>query len=190
MKRYVSQIHDFWFNLSEKFRFVIVGGINSLISLVMFICILHLLIIFYKNDMTNMYDWIKSLSPFSIFMTFRTFVRQISLALAWFLSSFISFSTQRLMVFRARGNMNIFKQYLRCLSTWFIGYLVNAFVLEIFATGFEKVNLLPPVIETDIAQAFALVLSAIVTYVLLKYFAFKKKKLGNASIDEDFIEII
>ena len=42
---------------------------------------------------------------------------------------------------------------------------------------FVKVAIfIPPIIESDIAQAFALVISGIVTYCLFKYFAFKKKK--------------
>ena len=94
------------------------------------------------------------------------------------------------MVFRARGNSNIFKQYFKCLSTWFIGYLVNVFVLEMLASYFEKVNFLPPVIETDIAQAFALVLSAVVTYVLFKYFAFKKKKTARSVLSDEYIDML
>lgn len=176
MKKFLSQIHDYWFRIPEKLRFILIGGFNSFVSLIMFICILHFIVAFYKDFTFGIFNSIVNAFPTFKLVEFHTFLRQISLALAWFLSSFISFSTQRLMVFRARGNSNIFKQYFKCLSTWFVGYLVNAFVLEIFASAFEKINLLPPVLETDIAQAFALVLSAVVTYVLFKYFAFKKKK--------------
>lgn len=190
MKKYLSQIHDLWFNLPEKLRFVFVGGFNSFVSLVMFICILHFIVLFYKIPLLYIHEWLTSSFIVFKFLNFHTFLRQISLALAWFLSSFISFSTQRLMVFRARGNSNIFKQYFKCLSTWFIGYLVNAFVLEIFASYFEKVNFLPPVIETDIAQAFALVLSAVVTYILFKYFAFKKKKTARSVLSDEYVDML
>ena len=177
MKKFLSQIHNYWFSIPEKLRFILVGGFNSFVSLVMFICILHFIVLFYKYLALNIYNWAQGLLPAFKYINFHAFLRQVSLALAWFFSSFVSFSTQRLMVFRARGNSNIFKQYFKCLSTWFVGYLVNAFVLEIFASAFEKTDLLPAVIETDIAQAFALVLSAVVTYVLFKYFAFKMKKV-------------
>lgn len=190
MKKYLSQIHDLWFNLPEKLRFVFVGGFNSFVSLVMFVCILHFIVIFYREPLLDTYNWLISSFIVFKFLNFHTFLRQISLALAWFLSSFISFSTQRLMVFRARGNSNIFKQYFKCLSTWFIGYLVNVFVLEMLASYFEKVNFLLPVIETDIAQAFALVLSAVVTYVLFKYFAFKKKKTARSVLSDEYIDML
>lgn len=189
-KKFTEQIHDFWFNIPEKLRFIFVGGFNSLVSFIMFVCILHFFAQFCLDDTLKLYNWAKSTFPVLKFVSLHQFVRQLSLALAWFLSSFVSFSTQRLMVFRARGYSNIFKQYVRCLSTWFIGYVVNAIVLEIFATCFEKTNLLPPVIETDIAQAFALVLSAITTYFLFKYFAFTKKKSGVTDEEDEFIEII
>ena len=177
MKKIYTNIHDFWFQIPEKIRFVFIGGFNSLVSFVMFVFLIHLFAQFFVDDTTRLYNYVRIHHiPVLEHISFIQFIRQFSLALAWLLSSFVSFTTQRLLVFRARGQASVVKQYIKCLYTWFIGYLINAITLEIFAQLFEKIDLFPPVIETDIAQAFALVFSAVSTYILFKYFAFKKKK--------------
>ena len=170
------RIHDVWFNIPEKVRFVLVGGFNSFISFVFFVFLLHLFAQFFRDDTLRIYNWCRENFDIFRYIGLRLFVRQLTLALAWFLSSFLSFTTQRLLVFRAKNNSKAYKQYFKCLSTWFVGYLVNAVILEVLATFFEKIDFIPPLIESDIAQAFALVISGIVTYCLFKYFAFKKKK--------------
>lgn len=172
----MEKVKNFWFNIHEKIRFIIVGGFNSLVSFLMFVFLVHFFADFFVDDTTRLYNYLREHFAMLKYITFIQFIRQFSLALAWFLSSFVSFTMQRLLVFRARGHANVVKQYVKCLSTWIVGYLVNAVVLEIFVTIFSKTNLLPPVIEIDIAQFFALGLSAIVTFILFKYFAFKKKK--------------
>ncbi len=182
MKNIYTKIHDFWFQIPEKIRFVFIGGFNSLVSFVMFVFLIHFFAQFFVDDTTRLYNYIRIHHiPVLEHISFIQFIRQFSLALAWLLSSFVSFTTQRLLVFRAKGQASILKQYIKCLYTWFIGYLINAITLEIFAYIFEKIDLFPTVIETDIAQAFALVFSAISTYVLFKYFAFKKKKQHNSN---------
>ena len=174
-KVFLKKIHDVWFHIHEKLRFIIIGGFNSLVSFLIFVFLIHFFAQFFIDDTTRLYECMKTHIKLLEYITFLQFIRQFSLAIAWFSSSFISFTTQRLLVFRARGHSHIIKQYFKCLSTWFIGYLVNAITLEVFAELFRRTDLFSPVIETDISQAFALVFSAIVTYVLFKYFAFKKK---------------
>ncbi len=175
LKVFLKKIHDIWFHINEKLRFIIIGGFNSLVSFLMFVFLIHFFAQFFVDDTTKLYEYLKAHIMILKYITFFQFIRQFSLALAWFVSSFLSFTTQRLLVFRARGHSHVLKQYFKCLSTWFIGYLINAVILEIFAALFAKIDLFPPVIETDISQAFAAIVSAIVTYVLFKYFAFKKK---------------
>lgn len=130
---------NYWFNLSDKIRFLIIGGLNAGISyLIYFIVCLILGESFY----------------------------QIALALAWAISSVISFTTQKFFVFNVKGN--VVKQYLKCCTTWFFSYLINAFFLEMFVKQLK--------FNVYLAQIIATLLAAIFTYILFKKFAFKAKK--------------
>lgn len=95
-------------------------------------------------------------------------LRQICLAVQWALTSFITFLTQRTFVFRSKGK--ILKEYLKCCATWVIGYLINAILLELIMK-------LP--INVYLAQIIALGLTSICNFVLLKYWALRKKKREN-----------
>lgn len=134
----MNKILEKWFKLSDKIRFVLVGTLNAGTSFVIF----SLLCIFWNE---NYY--------------------QISLALSWFLSSFISFATQKYLVFNIEGS--IIKQYLKCCTTWFFSYLINAAVLEILI---KKVLL-----NVFISQIIAIIFCSIFTYICFKIFAFRRK---------------
>jgi putative flippase GtrA len=90
---------------------------------------------------------------------------QGALALAWFLSSAISFTMQRTFVFESRGVW--YKEYLKCCITWFFSYLINAGLLE-FTVQYLHLNVY-------IAQLISNFTAAVFTYILFKTFAFKKK---------------
>jgi putative flippase GtrA len=131
------RIKQTWFSLSDKIRFLFVGGLNAGISYVIYV--LSVLILG-----ENSY--------------------QISLGLAWAISSVTSFTTQRFLVFNVGGNL--FKQYLKCCTTWVFSYLINAFLLEILV---KKISC-----NVYLAQIIATIAAAVFTYVLFKKFAFKK----------------
>lgn len=131
-------IKSCWFKLSDKIRFLLIGGINAGISY-----IIYSLAVFLLGESTY----------------------QISLAIAWIISSVTSFTTQRLLVFNVKGN--IFKQYFKCCTTWVFSYLINAFFLELFV---KKL-----VINVYLAQIIATLIAAVFTYILFKKFAFCKK---------------
>lgn len=126
----------YWFKISDKIRFILIGGLNATVSYAIYSCTCLIL-------GANAY--------------------QIALAIAWVLSSVISFTTQKFLVFRGRGNW--IKEYLKCCSTWFFSYLINAGLLEIFVK-YLKLNVF-------IAQIIATMIAAIFTYILFKKFAFK-----------------
>ena len=126
-----------WFKLSDKIRFLFVGGLNAGISF-----LIYAIFCFVLGE--NFY--------------------QLSLILAWAISSIISFLTQKFLVFNTSGN--IIKQYLKCCTTWFFSYLINAFILELFVR-FANINVY-------FSQIFATGICAIFTYFLFKNFAFKK----------------
>ncbi|MBO6271283.1 GtrA family protein [bacterium] len=89
---------------------------------------------------------------------------QLCVALQWILSSFISYLNQKFFVFCTRGNY--IKEYLKCCTTWGISYVLNVIILEIFVRFIIH--------NVYIAQFVSLFLVSISTYVLFKFFAFKK----------------
>ena len=134
----IKKIQDLWFGLSDKIRFLLVGGFNASVSYVIFSVIC--LIVgeeFY----------------------------QASLAASWIISSVISFTTQRFLVFNIEGNL--FKQYCKCCTTWVFSYIINATLLEIFV---QKLSL-----NVYLAQIIATLTCAVFTYILFKTFAFRKQ---------------
>ena len=129
---------EVWYSLDGKIRFLLIGGFNFCVSY----CIYALLCFLFGEN-----------------------IYQIALCIAWILSSFVSFTTQKLLVFR--GNDKWYKEYLKCCTTWFFSYLINAGLLEFFV----KVAGL----NVYLSQFFATLTSAVFTYILFKKFAFRKK---------------
>lgn len=127
----------FWFNLSDKIRFLIIGSINAGISFLIY----------------SFFCWILGENYY-----------QASLASAWILSSFISFTLQKFCVFNTEGN--ILKQYFKCCTTWLISYIINAIVLEILVQIFQ--------LNVYFSQIIATFTCAISTYVLFKNYAFRR----------------
>lgn len=134
----IIDLKKLWFNLDDKIRFLFVGGFNFVVSYIMY-------------------------AGFCLLLGEGAY--QIALILAWALSSVVSFTTQRYLVFE--GNGNWIKEYLKCCTTWFCSYLVNAFLLELFV---KYVHL-----NVYISQFIATFTAAVVTYILFKKFAFKKE---------------
>lgn len=138
MGKFFENINTRWFEISDKIRFILVGCFNAGVSYLVFSIIC---------------------------LVFGIKYYQISLALSWILSSFVSFTTQRFFVFNVRDN--IIKQYCKCCITWTISYVINAIILEIFV---KKL-----VLNVYIAQILATLFCAIFTYILFKTFAFRRK---------------
>ena len=133
-----NRIKELWFKLSDKWRFLFVGSFNATVSYAIYsICILII------GEMAY----------------------QVSLATSWILSSVVSYTTHRLLVFNVKGN--IVKQYLKCCATWVFSYLINAILLEIFVKVFTM--------NVFLAQFLATLCCAVFTYVMFKIFAFKQK---------------
>src|SRR5574344_1310592 len=133
-----KNVADYWFSLSDKIRFLFVGGFNFVFAYFLFV--LFLMILGKENY-------------------------QLNLILSCFFSSFVSFFTQRFLVFRSNGNF--IKDYLKCFTTWMLRYVINAVLLQSEGAILHM--------NVVFAQMGAACLAAIVTYVLLKNFAFKKR---------------
>lgn len=89
---------------------------------------------------------------------------QACVILQWTISSIFSYFNQKFFVFCTKGNY--FKEYMKCCSTWAVSYLLNVVILE-FIVRFVIKNVY-------ISQFISIFLVSVVTYVLFKYFAFKK----------------
>ena len=134
----ITKIKNFWFKLSDKIRFLLVGGFNAAVSYLIFSVICLLIGEGYY---------------------------QLSLAAAWAISSVVSFFTQRYLVFTVQGNL--LKQYIKCCTTWVFSYLTNAVLLEVLVKKLST--------NVYLAQIIATFMAAVVTYILFKTFAFRRK---------------
>lgn len=132
------KIWNLWFLFNQKIRFLLVGGFNTVVSYIMFL----------------VFVWLLSPEHY-----------QAALLLSWVLSSFSSYFTQKIFVWRTAGNY--FREYCRCLLTWSFAYLINALLLWFFV---EKM-LLP----AWLGQAAAICTVTVFTFILFKYFAFARK---------------
>lgn len=89
---------------------------------------------------------------------------QLCVILQWVISSVISYLNQKFFVFCTKGDY--LKEYLKCCSTWAVSYFLNVIILEIFVRFLIK--------NVYIAQFISLFIVSVATYVLFKFFAFKK----------------
>ena len=126
-----------WFNISDKIRFLLVGGFNAGVSYLMY-------------------------SAFCIILGETSY--HTALAIAWIISSVVSFTTQKFLVFRGCGSW--MREYIKCCTTWVFSYMINAGLLEMFVKIFH--------INVYLAQIIATLIAAIFTYVVFKKFAFKR----------------
>ena len=124
-----EKFRESWFNISDKIRFLLVGGFNASISYAIFS-----LICFVAGEQYY----------------------QASLATAWIISSIISFTTQRCFVFNVEGNF--FKQYCKCCTTWVFSYLINATILEILVQKAELNVYLAQIFATLTCAIFTYIL--------------------------------
>ena len=126
-----------WCQIPDKIRFLFIGGINALISYIIF--------------------------AIAVFLIGQEYY-QICVALQWIISSVFSFVNQKLFVFCTRGNWGA--EYLKCCTTWAVTYVCNALILEFIVKSISK--------NVYIGQFFSIFIASVVTYVLFKYFAFKR----------------
>ena len=89
---------------------------------------------------------------------------QLCVALQWSISSVFSYFNQKFFVFCTKGNY--LREYLKCCTTWLVSYFINVIILEVLMKYLIK--------NAYFAQFISIFLVSVVTYVLFKYFAFKK----------------
>lgn len=95
-------IYNKWCKISDKIRFLLIGGINAAISYIIFAVALYIL-----GDKHY----------------------QACVILQWVLSSVFSYFNQKFFVFCTKGNY--LNEYLKCCSTWAVSYCLNVVILEL-----------------------------------------------------------
>ena len=133
----IKELYNNWCKISDKIRFLFIGGVNAAISYVIFAIALYL--IGHEHY-------------------------QLCVALQWIISSVFSFVNQKVFVFCTKGHW--IEEYLKCCTTWFISYLLNVVVLELL------VRFLIP--NAYISQIISIFVVSVSTYILFKYFAFRR----------------
>lgn len=99
----LNKLYSKWCKIDNKIRFLLIGGINAMLSYLLFV----IFVLILGEDS-----------------------RQLCVALQWVISTVFSYFNQKFFVFCTKGNY--LKEYLKCCSTWFVSYLLNIFILEFF----------------------------------------------------------
>ena len=134
------KIYRWWMTWPQKIRFLLVGGYNTVFSYLLFAGLL----------------WV-----------FNGQYEQLALALSFALSSINSFWTQKIYVFGSTEPA--WPEFIKCLGTWGISYVLNATLLWGFVDGVGM--------NAYIAQIVILVILTIFSWVMLKHFAFKSQSI-------------
>ena len=104
----LKKLYGKWCTIDDKIRFLLVGGVNFVISYIIYAAAIYILGEGYY---------------------------QLCLVLQWVLSSVTSYFNQKFFVFCTKGNY--VKEYIKCCSTWVISYFINALFLELFVKIFN-----------------------------------------------------
>ena len=136
-----------WFRLPQKIRFLLVGGFNTVFAYL----VLNFLNILFGLLLKDTF------SP--------VVIANIALIIQYILTINVSFITMRYYVFQSHGDW--YKEWLKAWSVYIFLYLINAPVLTFMMTILGW--------STWVAQGIYLIFSTIITFLLHKYYSFRKK---------------
>lgn len=147
-----KKLEDIWFKLSQKIRFLLVGGFNTALSFLIYYGFLYV---------TNGKE-------------------QLSLLLMNLININISIATMRYYVFQSKGNF--YKEYAKAFSSYIVLYFVNIGLLAFFVKVINVQQNLPansflqsiPNLNKAIAQICCICIITIITFFVHKYFSFRK----------------
>ena len=147
MKRLYLWVEKIWFKFPQKMRFLLVGGFNTVFAYL----VLNLLNILFGLLLKDVF------SP--------VVIANLALIIQYILTINVSFITMRYYVFQSHGNWR--KEWLKAWSVYIFLYLINAPILTFMMAVLGW--------STWLAQGVYLVFSTIVTFLLHKYYSFRKK---------------
>ena len=129
------KLYSKWCSISDKIRFLLVGGFNAAFSYVIFAIAIYLI---------------------------GSEHYQICVALQWIISSVFSFVNQKIFVFCTKGHW--IKEYLKCCTSWVIAYLINAILLEFFVRQIKLSPYLAQILAPAIAGIFTFFVFKIIVF--------------------------
>ena len=140
---------NLWFSFPEKLRFLLVGGFNTV----------------FAYSLLTFLDWgfgkINSQAGWGFP---DVGVANAALLVQYIISINLSFITMRYYVFRSHGDWR--KELAKAWSVYIFIYLINAPIMSFLMLMF--------VLEAWQAQAIFLIFSTIITFLLHKYYSFRK----------------
>ena len=146
MKNLYLWTEKIWFRFPQKIRFLLVGGFNTVFAYL----VLNLLNLSLGLYLKNIF------SP--------VIIANIALIIQYILTINVSFITMRYYVFQSHGKW--YKEWVKAWSVYILLYLINAPVLTFLMVGLG--------LSTWSAQGIYLVFSTTITFLLHKYYSFKK----------------
>lgn len=139
---------NLWFRFPQKLRYLLVGGFNTVFSY----AVLALLLWLFGNiNIEQGFNFDEKI------------VANASLFVQYALCINVSFLTMRYYVFQSHGNWK--KEFVKAWSVYIFLYFINAPIM----TFLMFLGLQPLV-----AQAVYLIFSTVVTFILHKYYSFRK----------------
>ena len=135
-----------WFRLPQKIRFLLVGGFNTVFAyfVLNFLNILFGLLL--KDTLS------------------KVAIANLALIIQYILTINVSFITMRYYVFQSHGNWH--KEWMKAWSVYIFLYLINAPILTFMMAVLGW--------STWLAQGVYLIFSTIITFILHKYYSFRK----------------
>ncbi len=147
MKSLYLWAEKIWFRFPQKLRFLLVGGFNTAFAYL----VLNLLNFLFGLLLKDAF------SP--------VVIANLALVIQYILTINVSFITMRYYVFQSHGNWR--KEWLKAWSVYLFLYLINAPILTFMMAVLGW--------STWFAQGVYLIFSTIITFILHKYYSFRKK---------------
>ena len=148
MKKLYLWAEKIWFRFPQKLRFLLVGGFNTVFAYL----VLNLLNILFGLLLKDAF------SP--------VVIANLALIIQYILTINVSFITMRYYVFQSHENWH--KEWLKAWSVYIFLYLINAPILTFMMAVLGW--------STWLAQGVYLIFSTIITFLLHKYYSFRKQK--------------
>ena len=140
---------EIWFKFPEKLRFLLVGGFNTI----------------FAYGILNLLNW-----TFAYFNQHYSWgvkpeiIANIALLIQYIITINVSVITMRYYVFRSHGDWR--KEFAKAWSVYIFLYLINAPIMTFLMVIFG--------LEVWSAQGIYLIFSTITTFILHKYFSFRR----------------
>ena len=147
MKNLYLWAEKIWFRFPQKLRFLLVGGFNTLFAYFVLNVLNILFGLIFQNILSNIV------------------IVNIALVVQYILTINVSFITMRYYVFQSHGRWQ--KEWLKAWSVYIFLYFINAPILTLMIAVLGW--------SAWLAQGVYLVFSTIITFLLHKYYSFRKR---------------